>query len=163
LETIAAKARKRARKCSSDAELVEVNLELQSWNGNAYVQTPDGTATIRFDFYSPSRQKCIMITPNAPGSAAQPDSDVYEMGFVDWGDKLPIPDRFLSLTGAIYKAQQRGMRSPTVKRATLANSPQGTSTGDQDLSGLKWDLEPVFGGRYVVSAKVPEKAVASSG
>ncbi len=163
LDTIAVKARERARKWSSDAELVEINLELQPWNSNAYVQTSDGTAMIRFDFYSPSKQKGIMITPNAPGSAAQPDSDVYDMGFVDWGDKLPIPDRFLSVTEAIRKAQQRGMRSPTVKRATLANSPRGTSTGDQDLSGLKWDLEPVFGGRYVISAQVPETAPSSSG
>jgi hypothetical protein len=163
LATITAKARERARRWSQDAELVEINLQVQPWSDKSYVQTDDGTATLRFDFYSPSKQEGISITPNAPGSAAQPDTDVYNMGFVDWGDKLPIPDNFLSISSVIRKAQQKGTRSPTIKSASLSNNPQGTSTGDQDLSGLKWELEPVFGRRYVINAKVADNVSAGSG
>ncbi len=51
------------------------------------------------------------------------------------------------------------MRAPSIKSATLTNS-QGTSTGDEDTSGLKWELEPVFGQRYYVDAKVPDNAAS---
>jgi hypothetical protein len=64
----------------------------------------------------------------------------------------------LSLTDAIRKAQQKGMRAPTIKSARLRNNSQGTSTSDEDISGLKWELEPVFGERYFVDAKVPDNA-----
>jgi hypothetical protein len=112
------------------------------------------------DFYSPSRQKAILIIPNMPTVPASPDHDLDEsIGFVDWGDKLAIPNKFLSLTDAVRKAQQKGMRAPSIKSATLTNS-QGTSTGDEDTSGLKWELEPVFGQRYYVDAKVPDDAAS---
>ena len=160
LPMIALKARDRARKWSQDAELVEINLQLQSWKDQGYIQTDDGTAQLTLDFYSPSRQKAILIIPNMPTVPASPDHDLDDsIGFVDWGDKLAIPDKFLSLTDAVRKAQQKGMRAPSIKNATLTNS-QGTSTSDEDTSGLKWELEPVFGQRYYVDAKVADNAAS---
>jgi len=166
LGTITQKARLRARQWSNDAELVELALQLMPQGppgyNNMYVQTKEGNLQLRFDFYSPSKQQAIMITPNAPTVASQPDADLYSMGFVDWGDKLAIPDRFLSLPDAIRIARQQGMRSPTIKEADLANSPQGTSGYETDLSGLKWDLTPVFDGerKYAIDARVPDNAAS---
>ena len=164
LPMIALKARDRARGWSQDAELMEINLELQPSGpvkAQAYIQTDDGTAELRFDFYSPSKQKGITITPNAFTNAGQPDADLdSSMGYVDWGDKPPIPGKFLNLGDAIRKAQQKGMRAPTIKSARLRNNSQGTSTSDEDISGLKWELEPVFGQRWYVDARVPDNAAS---
>jgi hypothetical protein len=53
------------------------------------------------------------------------------------------------------------MRAPTIKSASLANNSQGTTNGyEVDISGLKWELEPVFGQRYFVDAKVPDNAAS---
>jgi serine/threonine protein kinase len=158
LAMIAAKARDRARKWSADAELVEINLELESYKESGYVQTDDGSAHLRFDFYSPSKQQAINIYPNMPTIPAQPDNDVQSMGFVDWGDKGAIPSKFMSLTDAIKKAQQKGMRSPTIKRATLTNSPLGV------YSGFKWYLDGVLDeGEYWVEGKVGGNAAGRYG
>ena len=143
---------------------MEINLQLTPpgpVKAQAFIQTDDGTAELRFDFYSPSKQKAITITPNAFTNAGQPDADLdSSMGYVDWGDKPPIPGKFLNLGDAIRKAQQKGMRAPTIKSARLRNNSQGTSTSDEDISGLKWELEPVFGERYFVDAKVPDNAAS---
>jgi len=160
LEMIAQKALVRARRWSSDAELVEINLELESFKETGYVQTDDGSVHLRLDFYSPSKQQAISITPNSPTVPAQPDNDLYSEGYVDWGDKLAIPAKFLSLTDAIRKAQQQGMRAPTIKSAELSNNVQGKIISDQDASGLKWSFEAVFGGSYVVDARVPDTAAS---
>ena len=52
------------------------------------------------------------------------------------------------------------MRAPTIKSARLRNNSQGTSTADVDISGLKWELEPVFGQQYYIDAKVPDNAAS---
>jgi hypothetical protein len=92
LPMIALKGTDRARRWSQDAELVEINLQLGPVGGLGSIQTYNGNAELRFDFYSPSRQKPITITPNAFTNAGQPDADLdSSMGFVDWSDKLAIP------------------------------------------------------------------------
>jgi len=82
------------------------------------------------------------------------------MGYVDWGYRLAIPDKFLNLTDAIRKAQQQGMRAPTIKNATLTNNPKGAPYSGEELVGLKWELEPPFGQRYYVDARVPDNAAS---
>ena len=108
---------------------MEINLQLTPpgpVKAQAFIQTDDGTAELRFDFYSPSKQKAITITPNAFTNAGQPDADLdSSIGYVDWGDKPAIPGTFLNLGDAIRKAQQKGMRAPTIKSARLPRKFSG--------------------------------------
>jgi serine/threonine protein kinase len=152
LDTIAAKALARARKWAPDAQLVELAVELNTYAMPMYdIQTNAGTMKITMTFYSPSKQQAVEIEPNAPTNAG-PDGDLIQLGFSDMANsRLPIPGRFLGLPEAIKKAQQEGMRSPTVSNATLTNNL------GSDSPGLKWFLRPVFSeDPHTIDAKVAE-------
>ncbi|MGH7907547.1 MAG: serine/threonine protein kinase [Candidatus Binataceae bacterium] len=157
LDVIAQKALTRARKWAADAELVSIHVALDDKPGQFYIQSKAGTITINLNFYSPSKQQAISITPNSPNNPGQTDGDIYSMGYVDWSGKQPIPGKFLSLDDAIKQAQLEGMRAPAVKSADLSNYPPGTMQGGMNMSGLKWFLQPVFGFRaYAISAQMSD-------
>jgi protein kinase-like protein len=163
LDQITQRALARARKWTPDAEFMEleVNLDQSPAPGYPYdTKTDAGIMQLKFTFFSPSKQQAILITPNSGASASgQPDGDVFPLGYVDWGNKNPIPARFLSLPDAIKRAQQKGMRAPTISKADLTNDPPDGWGGP----GLKWLITPVFGDGYAIDAKVAADTPANSG
>jgi serine/threonine protein kinase len=163
VDVIAQKALVRAQKWAPDAQLVSIDVSLQQSGMALYVQTDVGTILVRLDFYSPMKQQAIMITPNAPNNPGSTDGDIFNMGFVDWGSKLPIPAHFVSLADAIRQAHLMGMQAHMISSATLANNGPGTSQGGVDISGLKWVILPAFGdGLYAINAEVPATQAQSS-
>lgn len=165
LDTIAQKALARAQQWSSDAELVELEVTLQPQGPVPYpfyVQTSAGTIMVRLSFYSPIKQQAIMITPNSPNNPGQTDGDIYNMGYVDWGNKQAIPPQFLSLSDAIRQAHLMGMKARMINSATLEYNEEGTSQGGVNTSGLRWVLMPAFGdGVFAINAQVPQNGAAA--
>ncbi len=166
VDVMAQKALVRAQQWSPDAQLVEISVELQQQQPSVsypfYVQTSVGLIMVKLSFYSAMKQQAIMITPNAPNNPGQTDGDFFSYGFVDWGDKLPVPTRFLSLGDAIKQAHLMGMQARMVRSATLENNARGTEQGGVNISGLRWVLLPVFGdGLYAINAHLPDSRSAS--
>jgi serine/threonine protein kinase len=166
LEAIAQKALARAQQWAPDAQLVEIDVELQQQPANAYpfyIQTSAGLIMVKLSFYSAVKQQAIMITPNAPNNPGQTDGDVFSFGFVDWGSRQPLPAHFVSLGDAIKAAHLIGMRARMIRSATLENNASGTSQGGVDTSGLKWVIFPAFGdGLYAINAQLPDNRNASN-
>jgi hypothetical protein len=128
-----------------------------------YVQTSAGLIMVKFDFYSAVKQQAIMITPNAPNNPGQTDGDVFSYGYVDWGNRLPLPMHFVSLGDAIKSAHLLGMQARMIRSATLENNSSGTSQGGVDTSGLKWVILPAFGdGLYAINAQAPDNRSANN-
>ncbi len=167
VDVMAQKALVRAQQWSPDAQLIEIGIELQQQQPTTgpypfYITTSAGLLKMSLTFYSATKQQAIMITPNAPNNPGQTDGDFYSIGYVDWGSKLPIPPRFLSLADAIRRAHLMGMEARMVNSATLENNPPGTSQGGTDTSGLRWVILPVFGQVYGINADLTGNATASN-
>ena len=167
IDAMGQKALVRAQQWSPDAQLVEIDVQLQQQqpavNFPFYIQTNAGLIMVKMNFYSPTKQQAIMITPNAPNNPGQTDGDLFSFGYVDWGSKMPIPARFVSLGDAIKQAHLMGMQARMISSATLEYNPPGTSQGGADTSGLKWVLMPVFGdGVYAINAQLPDNRSAQN-
>lgn len=166
LNDVASMARKallRAQRWAPDAQLVEIDVKPMDpgWLKQFYIQTDAGTIQVQLSFYSSNKQQAIIITPNAPNNPGQTDGDLYSMGYVDWGDKLAIPANFLPLADAIRQAHLMGMRSKTIREATLENNSPGTTQGGANISGLRWVVLPMFGdGLWSINANSPASARA---
>jgi hypothetical protein len=167
LETMAQKALVRAQQWSPDAQLIEIDVELQQQTPvnpyPFYVQTSAGLIMVKLSFYSALKQQAIMITPNAPNNPGQTDGDFFSYGYVDWGDRLPLPMHFVSLGDAIKSAHLLGMQARMISSARLEHNSSGTSQGGVDTSGLKWVILPTFGaGPYAINAQVADNRSANN-
>jgi len=167
VDVMAQKALVRAQQWSPDAQLVEISVELQQQQPAVsypfYVQTSAGLIMVKLSFYSAMKQQAIMITPNAPNNPGQTDGDFFSFGYVDWGDKLPLPTHFVGLADAIKQAHLMGMEARMVRSATLENNASGTEQGGVNISGLRWVLLPVFGdGLYAINAQLPDNRGANN-
>jgi len=155
LRAITMKAIAEAQTWASDIELIEIKAKLDPNREPFYIQSKQGTFHLDFTFYSPSKQKAIMVMPNEPLNSGGVTGDIYPIGFVNWGSRQPIPLDFMELTDAVAQARQRGMKARVIKSATLANNPPGTSQGGANLSGLRWLIKSVFGNLYSINATQP--------
>jgi serine/threonine protein kinase len=163
LDAMAQKALARAQQWAQDAQLVEIDVDLQQQQPTTpypfYVTTPAGLIMVKFNFYSPIKQQAIMLTPNAPNNPGQTDCDFFSYGFVDWGSRLPLPAHFVSLGDAIKQAHLMGMQARMVRNATLEYNEQGTSQGGTDTSGLKWVIMPAFGDSvFAINAQLQQNS-----
>jgi hypothetical protein len=129
-----------------DALLMNLKAEMVANSAAGDVMTPAGGLTVSFEFYSPSTQQGMSLTPNSPGGA------IFALGAIDRNPQHALPANFLDLPQAVAALQARGMRGKQIKLAELENWQAGTSYGSARLSGVEWMIDSSLDERGTVQA-----------
>jgi hypothetical protein len=113
---------------------MEIYLQLRPSSpikAQAYIQTDEGTVELRFDFYSPSRQKPISIAPNAFTNAWLPDADLDSSMGCRTSSRARVDSRSARAAGrplrACARADQVLKRDRYVAKTTTATARQATT------------------------------------
>jgi hypothetical protein len=149
MPAIAKRARDYVRsKWQKDAELVSIDVKLLKANesGVANIKSADGGIDLRMEFYSPSTQQGMSLTPDA-------SSDVlYPEGVVDRSGRGALPDDFLDLPDAVAILQSNGMRAKQIYEAQLEDWGSETDAGSARMHGIEWMIDSQLDERFVVRA-----------